>query len=403
MNENISLLTKYGLNLGQTDNLLLAFFSIFILYIFLGELFERIGINELIGQITAGIILGGSLLNFVNSELIEPFAIIGSILILFTAGINKKTDKFDLKDSKSLAIGVIVLLSTFAVMLYVFNLFFNFQQSLFLALAYSVVDIFVPLKLLSSKKLLSKRFAQSFINMSMSNILIGLLILSAASVFLNQSSSELIFKLIFSTIFVILIYYFIISINKITDKINKFKSSTREESQITLTFILLFLLAFLSELIGLSVIIGAFIAGIVISKSNFAKKKLYTNKIEAISNGFFIPLFFVWFGLNLNLILIYEYLSIAILFIFASIFTKFVVTYILSKNFSLKAPGTIASSMLSLDVESLIIILAAINLGIFSNYDTFDIFAPAVPITTLLVTLMTSYFIKKEYRQISLT
>ena len=123
MAETISLLTKYGLNLGQTENLLLSFLAIYLLYIFIGELFERIGINELIGQITAGVILGGSLLNFVNPDLIEPFALIGSVLILYTAGINKKTDSFDLKDTKSLAIGVIVLLVTFAVMLYVFQFY----------------------------------------------------------------------------------------------------------------------------------------------------------------------------------------------------------------------------------------------------------------------------------------
>ena len=400
MAETISLLTKYGLNLGQTENLLLSFLAIYLLYIFIGELFERIGINELIGQITAGVILGGSLLNFVNPDLIEPFALIGSVLILYTAGINKKTDSFDLKDTKSLAIGVIVLLVTFAVMLYVFQFYFSFVQSLFLALAYAVVDLFVPIKVLANKKLLSKRFSQSFINMSMINILFGLLILSASSIFINRSSSELISKLIFSAIFIVTIYYFILSINKITNRINKFKSSTRDESQIALTFIVLFLFAFLSELIGLSVIVGAFIAGIVISKSKFAKKKIYTNKIHAISNGFFIPLFFVWFGLKLDLILIYEYLPIALIFIFASIITKFVVTYVLSKQFNLYAPGTIASSMLSLDVESLIIILAAINLGIFTNYEMFDIFAPAVPITTLVVTFLTGYFVKKEKMQI---
>ena len=95
MDKTISLLTKYGLNLGQTENLLLSFLAIYLFYIIIGELFERVGINELIGQITAGVILGGSLLNFVNPDLIEPFALIGSVLILYTAGINKKTDRYN--------------------------------------------------------------------------------------------------------------------------------------------------------------------------------------------------------------------------------------------------------------------------------------------------------------------
>jgi hypothetical protein len=60
----------------------------------------------------------------------------------------------------------------------------------------------------------------------------------------------------------------------------------------------------------------------------------------------------------------------------------------------------LASSMLSLDVESMIIILAAIKLGIFPDYETLNIFAPAVPITTIAVTLLIGYFAKKEYRQL---
>jgi Kef-type K+ transport system membrane component KefB len=149
-----------------------------------------------------------------------------------------------------------------------------------------------------------------------------------------------------------------------------------------------------------SVIIGAFVAGIIIANAKFSSKRLYVDKIQAVSNGIFIPLFFVWFGLNLDLIHIWNYLGIALLFIFVSLGTKFVVTYFLSKQAKLPAPGMLASSMLSLDVESMIIILAAIKLGIFPDYETFNIFAPAVPITTIAVTLLIGYFAKKEYRQL---
>jgi CPA2 family monovalent cation:H+ antiporter-2 len=400
MSDTVSLLAKYGLDFQPTDNLLFALFIIFGLYIILGELFERIGLNELLGHIITGVFLGGSLFNLVDPSMIEQFALIGSILILFLAGLSKRTDSTLFKDRIGLGIGAVVFFATLAVMLLLFSKFFGFRQAIFLALAYAVVDLFVPVKVLVSRKLLKSKFGQSFLNMSISNVFIGLLLLSAASLFVKGDINELVFKVGGAAAFIFLIFYMISIIGKVSRKLHKLKSSTIGESQLVFTFIVLFLLAFLTEAIGLSVIIGAFVAGIIIANAKFSSKRLYVDKIQAVSNGIFIPLFFVWFGLNLDLIHIWNYLGIALLFIFVSLGTKFVVTYFLSKQAKLPAPGMLASSMLSLDVESMIIILAAIKLGIFPDYETFNIFAPAVPITTIAVTLLIGYFAKKEYRQL---
>ncbi|MBT5274325.1 cation:proton antiporter [Candidatus Woesearchaeota archaeon] len=400
MSDTVSLLTKYGLNLEPTDNILFALFIIFGLYIILGEIFERIGLNELLGHIITGVILGGSLLNLVDPSMIEQFAFIGSILILFLAGLSKRTDSSLLKDRVGIGIGTIVFFATLAVMVFLFSKFFGFRQAIFLGLAYAVVDLFVPVKILVSKKLLRSNFGQAFLNMSISNVFIGLLLLSTSSVFIEGGINELVFKIGGAAAFIFLIFYMISVIGKVARKLHKLKSSTIGESQLALTFIILFLLSFLTETIGLSVIIGAFVAGVVIRNARFSKKKQYVDKIQAVSNGIFIPLFFVWFGLKLDLISIWGYLGISLLFIAASLGTKFTVTYFLSKQAKLPAPGTLASSMLSLDVESMIIILTAIKMGVFTNYETFNIFAPAVPITTIIVTLMIGYFAKKEYRQL---
>jgi len=400
MSDTVSLLTKYGLEFQPTDNILFALFIIFGIYIILGELFERIGLNELLGHIITGVFLGGSLFNLVDPSMIEQFALIGSVLILFLAGLSKRTDSSLLKDKIGLGIGSVVFFATLAVMLLLFSKFFGFKQAIFLALAYAVVDLFVPVKVLISRKLLNSKFGQSFLNMSISNVFIGLLLLSVASLFVNGDINELVFKIGGAAAFIFLIFYMVSIIGKVSRKLHKLKSSTIGESQLVFTFIILFLLAFLTEAIGLSVIIGAFVAGVIIANAKFSSKRLYVDKIQAVSNGIFIPLFFVWFGLKLDLIHIWNYLGIALLFIFVSLATKFVVTYFLSKQAKLSAPGMLASSMLSLDVESMIIILAAIKLGIFPDYETFNIFAPAVPITTIAVTLLIGYFAKKEYRQL---
>ena len=244
MSETVSLLTKYGLEFQPTDNILFALFLIFGLYIILGELFERIGLNELLGHIIVGVLLGASLFNIVDPSMIEQFAFIGSVLILFLAGLNKRTDSSLLKDRVGLGIGSIVFFVTLAVMIFLFSKFFGFRQAIFLGLAYAVVDLFVPVKILVSKQLLRSKFGQAFLNMSISNVFIGLLLLSAASVFVTGDLNELVFKLGGAAAFIFLIFYMLSIMGKVSRKLYKLKSSTIGESQLAFTFIVLFSLSF---------------------------------------------------------------------------------------------------------------------------------------------------------------
>ena len=122
--------------------------------------------------------------------------------------------------------------------------------------------------------------------------------------------------------------------------------------------------------------------------------------------GLFIPLFFAWFGLELQLFGeegIIANIGVG-LFLFAiSCLAKFSYTYLYCKLKKIKAPGLVASSMLSIDVESLIILVLAINIGIFTGNEILSIFAPSVLLTTILVTVLIKIFLKIEKKDIEQT
>src|SRR5919204_2655506 len=73
------------------DRLLLELFAIFVWAKIFGEVFERLSLPAVLGEILAGIILGPHLSGLISpSENIYAFAEIGAIFVLFTAGIETR-------------------------------------------------------------------------------------------------------------------------------------------------------------------------------------------------------------------------------------------------------------------------------------------------------------------------
>ncbi len=82
---------------------------------------------------------------------------------------------------------------------------------------------------------------------------------------------------------------------------------TSSQTALRFTMLLLILLLALAGTFGLDVVLGAFIAGIIVRR--FAPPtadSVLQGKIEAIGFGFLIPLFFVVSGANLDIVSIIE-------------------------------------------------------------------------------------------------
>ena len=74
-------------------------------------------------------------------------------------------------------------------------------------------------------------------------------------------------------------------------------------SQTTLrwTMVLLFALLVIASYFGLDVVLGAFLAGVVLRRSSSGDVHLLEAKLDAVGYGFFIPVFFITSGMSLDL------------------------------------------------------------------------------------------------------
>jgi Kef-type K+ transport systems, membrane components len=360
-----------------------------------GELFERVGLESILGYIVTGLVLGPSFLGFSDSSSILGFATIGATLILFQAGLREQNVKeiFGNRDALELgtaswAVGSVAVFA--AVFLVSERLFpdYGLRQFLFLALAYGMVDIGVPSKLMLERGMLRDRLGRYSIQSSVVNVSLGFLAVTAAVIVFSTGSGR--FERIAGIAGFLAVFYLLHEfIERLDDYILMFEET---ESQFAVTFSLLLMMAYLTQEVGLSSVLGAFFAGVIVSRSDFTDSRAFQEKISAIGEGLFVPLFFAWFGLSLQVFgsggILANIVPATVLFA-ASTVPKLGVGYLVSSRHGINSPLKAAGSLLSLDIETLVALLIAIDLGILGE-EILQIFAPSVLFTTLTIVLIFS-------------
>jgi Kef-type K+ transport system membrane component KefB len=375
-----------GLSASTLFGLSILLFTSFII----GELFERIGLESILGYIITGIVIGPSILGLVEPGAVKSFATIGATLVLFQAGLREENAADIFRHRKGLQLGLGVLAVSFFFILGALYLFagpylpFNtMEQFIFLALAYAVVDVGVPSKIMLSRDMLREETGRYAIKASVINVTAGLLALTVL-VLISSSMESLLVRLGGIVGFALAFYLLHEFIHKLDDYVMMFEEA---ESQFAITFALLLGLSYMSEIIGLSSVLGAFFAGIIVSRSDFSGSRAFQEKISGIGLGLFIPIFFAWFGLGLEITAMIQNIEAAAILFGLSTVSKLGLGYAIPKIHGMDKPMTIASSLVSLDIETLVVLLIGLDMGIFTE-QVLQIFAPAVFLSTLAIVLL---------------
>jgi Kef-type K+ transport system membrane component KefB len=382
------------------ENILLVLLVLLLSAKIIGSLFERIGLDATLGELLTGVIFGPSILNLIHAESIESFAIIGSIFILFIAGIKQQNAREIYKDRPAIEIGLTLLIVTSIVMGFFFyfippyfGINLSVLQAVVLGLAFAIIDVGVPAKVLLSKGLMRLPVGRITIRSSIINIIIGLCLFTAITLIISGNATEIMMNLGGILLFISLTAGSIYLLSKIAKFVVKIHV---EEAEFSLAIVLVLALAYFTEVLGFSNILGAFIGGVLIAQLPFAETKSFSDKIKSISFGLFVPLFFVWFGLEIHLAEIWKHIILAVLIFLAYASLRFLITYLFIKKHKLGTPGLVSSSMLSVDIESLVVLMIAIRLGIFITNIPLTLFAPSVFFSTFFIVVLVAIFSKIE-------
>ncbi len=254
----------------------------------------------IVGYILTGIIAGPYGLNILHAkETLELFSKFGVTILLFIIGIHlsPKVIKELGKTSFLVGIGQIVFTSIIGFGI-AFFLGLDKIAALYVAIALTLSSTIIILKLISDKGDTHKLYSKLTISLLIIQDLVAtfvLLLITSLSSTSQTSVTESFLPTLLKTLAMVALFALVIKF--IVPRLMQFASKSQE---------LLFLfsltwglgVAYVSTLVGLSIEVGALIAGVAISSSEFAEE--ISSKLQPLRD-FFIVLFFIFLGSHMVL------------------------------------------------------------------------------------------------------
>ena len=270
----------------------------------LGMLFARFGLPVILGELLAGLILGPPLLGIVTaSEPIELLAEFGIFFLMFYAGLemDPKEAVEHIWPSIAVAFGGFVL--PFVLGYFTCRIFGGtVYQSLFIGMGLSITAIAVQARILHDMHIQNTKIGHIIIGAAIIDDILALVTLSILLGLVESGTiqvvevSFIVFKVAAFFALTILIGQFIMP--RFTRRLDD-----REGKAFTFALLTAFTMAYLAELAGLHLIIGAFLAGQFVRKE-IMDREVYqkiSDRFFGLSYGFLAPIFFVSLSFHLQL------------------------------------------------------------------------------------------------------
>ena len=312
------------LTIGLAIALLFGFFA------------QKIKISPIVGYLIAGIIVSPNSPGITTDyNVVKECAEVGVILLMFSVGMHFKIN--DLIAVKKIAVfGAVsqIVISTLISAILVKILGWTWTAGIVLGISISVASTVVLTRVLSDNKTLNTPTGHAAIGWLVMEDIFTVLVLVLLPIFFGENSNNSNIGLVLLiTIGKLALFVGIVCVIwkfNIIDKILMMiaKNGTRELFILSTLVIALGIAVCASELFGASMALGAFLAGMVVGKSNFSLRVTS----EAISiTDIFAVLFFVSVGMLFNIAKIYTSWKLIIILFFVVLIIKPLVAILVVK------------------------------------------------------------------------
>lgn len=275
-----------------------------------GYLSTRLKQPSVFGELLVGVLLGPSLLDITHmvfvtnthlDEVIYELGEIGVLLLMFLAGLELNIKDLTRNSRAALLSGIFgVVVPVGSGLLFGQLLDMNFEHALFLGLTLGATSVSISAQVLIELKVLRSKVGLGLLGAAVFDDVLVILLLSTAMAFLSGGGSILDILLVFGKMVVFLAVaagfgiWVLPRIVRLTARLNI------SQGLATLTLVVLLGYGLAAELIGgMAAITGTFMAGLMFSRT--PEKSTIESSLHSLSYAFFVPIFFVSIGLNVNL------------------------------------------------------------------------------------------------------
>ena len=319
------------------------------------------------------------------------FAEIGVILLLFVIGIEFPYAKIKSIGRVAIGVGTLGLFSTLGVLFYTATaLGLQFMDALFIAAALSISSTAIIVKLLEDMGKIKKESSILVLGvLIVEDVIAVILISSLQSIALVGTISVESIVVVILVAVGLIVGTFTIGIRVIPPLIDRVASAEHREILLLSVLGLCFGYALLANIVGLSVAIGAFLAGVLVADSKSAEvAKLLSSPIKDM----FVAIFFISVGALMDVSQLENYIFIAIALIAVTIGMKFggnmIGNLIFRQNRgkSLRSAFTLAAPR---GEFSIVIIKTGVDIGAVSSF-----LFPLVGIISIITACLSPFLMK---------
>ena len=363
----------------------------------LGEMFKRIGLPSVVGQIIAGLLFGiPTIRGLIFGEgtaliIIDFLATLGVLLLLFLAGLEIEIDKIKETSKDSILVSLSSALVPFTLgFLFITFVFpdYGFLSALIFGGAMMVTSEGTKVKVLMDLNSINTRLGAVMLAAGAIDDIFEVLFLSIVVIFAKGGTLlDLAMIPVEIIIFLIIAYIAFKVMSKVLQSLDK--KPGEETGLFSIVMIFILLLAALSESLNVGYLIGSIIGGFLlqislreISKRN---KREMVNVVKLIALGFIVPFFFVNVGLSFDLSSISSNLPIIAATIAIAFFGKMLGTLIIKpiSTLSWKQLYYTGWAMNSRGAAELVIALIAMEYNLIS-LEIFSALVAMSIVTTLI-------------------
>ena len=306
-------------NLGHPlPLLLLQIVAILVAVRFFSWLFRLLGQPGVIGEIVAGIVLGPSVFGYFfpdafrflfDSASLVPLNVvsqIGLILFMFVIGMELDTGIVRRKASETLVIShASIVVPFFLGMALSYLVYPEFGAghapflpfALFVGISVSITAFPVLARIVQERNLGKTPMGMLAVASAANNDVTAWCLLAAVIAVARAGSAMSALYTIGLTALYILFMFSLVKpfLRKIGESYNK--RETVGKTLVAFIFLVLVLSSYLTEILGIHALFGAFLAGVVMP-DNLGFRRVMTEKVEDVALVLFLPLFFVFTGLR---------------------------------------------------------------------------------------------------------
>ncbi|MBR9020870.1 sodium:proton antiporter [Staphylococcus aureus] len=338
---------------------------------------NRLNINFLpvvVAEILMGIVIGNSFLNIVERDsILNILSTLGFIFLMFLSGLEidfkafkkdkrarqgQNDDESSIPGHLNLALTVFAFIMIISILLaYVFKWLGLVDDVLLMVIIISTISLGVVVPTLKEMNIMRTTIGQFILLVAVLADLVTMILLTVYGAINGQGGST-IWLIGILVVFTAISYILGVQFKRMSF-LQKLMDGTTQIG-IRAVFALIILLVALAEGVGAENILGAFLAGVVVSLLNPDEEMV--EKLDSFGYGFFIPIFFIMVGVDLNipsLIKEPKLLIIIPILIVAFIISKLIPVMFIRRWFDMKT--TIASVFLLTSTLSLVIAAVKIS------------------------------------------